>query len=179
MREHFAIIVDSREQAPFNFGPDVATVTGSLAAGDYSLVGLENHVAIERKSLPDLAACVSRERERFKRELQRLRAYRCRAVVVEGNIDAVMAHEYRARVHPNAVLGSIAAWQIRYSTGFIWAGEHAAAMTLRLLQAYFNYLLETLNALRPECTCSGSLRTANRATRQHEAYPPSRYFGAG
>ncbi|WP_241160230.1 hypothetical protein [Desulfovibrio sp. ZJ369] len=46
-------------------------VAGSLTVGDYSLEGLTDKVAVERKELPDLVQCLGRERERFERELQR------------------------------------------------------------------------------------------------------------
>ena len=76
------IIIDSREQHPFDFqGP---TQIGTLATGDYSIVGLEHLLAVERKSLDDLLACIGHERDRFKRELQRLRAYRFRMLVIEA-----------------------------------------------------------------------------------------------
>ena len=69
------VIVDSREQAPFPFrGPRYEGVTvemGALSVGDYSLAGLADRVAVERKSLPDLVMCLGRERERFERELAR------------------------------------------------------------------------------------------------------------
>ena len=64
------IIIDTREQAPFAFRHermDATTEPGTLAVGDYSLAGLEDRVAVERKSLPDLVMCLGRERERFER----------------------------------------------------------------------------------------------------------------
>ena len=49
------VIVDSREQAPFPFrGPRYEGVTvevGTLSVGDYSLAGLADKVAVERKEL--------------------------------------------------------------------------------------------------------------------------------
>ena len=68
------IVVDSREQCPFPFAHErygAKTKQGALTVGDYSLAGLEDKVAVERKSLPDLVACLGRERERFERELMR------------------------------------------------------------------------------------------------------------
>ncbi len=69
--EQITILIDTREQAPFAF-PGMSTEAATLRAGDYSAHGLENEVAVERKSLPDLVACIGRERERFKAELVRL-----------------------------------------------------------------------------------------------------------
>lgn len=55
----------------------------TLATGDYSLLGLESHVCIERKSREDFLGCVGRERERFDREIQRMLAYPVRVLLVE------------------------------------------------------------------------------------------------
>lgn len=66
------IVRDSRERTPFPFDDDkykgVILSEGSLTTGDYSIVGLENQVAVERKSLPDFVASISTGRERFERE---------------------------------------------------------------------------------------------------------------
>jgi hypothetical protein len=86
------IIIDTREQAPFEVTrfPNVETERGTLATGDYSLPGFEDCVAIERKSLDDLIACLQgSNRERFERELQRARHYNLFAVVVEASLDDV------------------------------------------------------------------------------------------
>ena len=68
------ILIDTREQAPFAFTHERYAGTtieaGTLDTGDYSLAGLTDLVAVERKSLPDLVACLGRERERFERELR-------------------------------------------------------------------------------------------------------------
>jgi len=83
------IIQDSREQAPYAFtGPRYEGVTvkvGTLQTGDYSLHGLTDKVAVERKSLPDLVQCLGRERDRFERELQRAAALAAFCVVVEAS----------------------------------------------------------------------------------------------
>ena len=67
--ENVCALVDTREQLPLFLSP-LRSVTTTLATGDYSVRGLENIVAIERKSLPDFLSCVGRERERFDREVQ-------------------------------------------------------------------------------------------------------------
>ena len=53
-------------------------------------------VAVERKTMDDLLACVGRERDRFKRELQRLRAYRFRLLVVEADAAVIEAGDWRS-----------------------------------------------------------------------------------
>ena len=49
---------------------DVTTEAGSLPPGDYFLEVYAKRVAVERKSLADLVACLSHERERIERELK-------------------------------------------------------------------------------------------------------------
>jgi len=129
------IIVDSREQNPFSFErqTDVEVIAGSLATGDYSLPGLEDMVAVERKSLDDLVGCLAGGgRERFERELSRGRALACFAVVVEAGFGELAGKQYRSRMNPHAAAQSVIAFQVRYKTPFIWAGS-------RLNAEYFTY----------------------------------------
>ena len=125
------IIVDSREQAPFPFrGPcyeGVSVEVGTLGTGDYSLAGLTDRVAVERKELPDLVACLGRERERFERELQRAAALDAFAVVVEASWQELASGQYRSRLNPHAACQSVLAFAGRYRVPFLFAGSRAAA----------------------------------------------------
>lgn len=120
------IIIDTREQVPWSFC-NLPNEPGTLAAGDYSVRGLTHLISIERKSLPDLLACVGRERDRFRRELARLRAYRFRCLVVEADYSTLERGEWRSKIQPASVLGSLAAWQCQYSLPVMLAGDHQAA----------------------------------------------------
>lgn len=82
--EALTALVDTREQNPYDLAP-LKCEPATLTTGDYSLKGLEHIVSIERKSLPDFLACCGKERERFQREVDRLRAYPVRAIVIETN----------------------------------------------------------------------------------------------
>ena len=80
----FQIVTDTREQHPFSFeGYPVEVKPRALPTGDYSLDGFEDRIAIERKAAGDLLSCMTGGRERFTRELERLRGYEAAAVVVE------------------------------------------------------------------------------------------------
>ena len=118
-------IVDSREQLPLHLAP-LKSIVGTLATGDYSVVGLEAVVAIERKSLPDLIACVGQERERFEREVQRLLAYPTRAIVVEAAWCELERGEWRSKVTPAAATGSCLGW-IAQGLPIVFAGTRPAA----------------------------------------------------
>jgi ERCC4-type nuclease len=65
--EQITVIVDRREQLPWSF-PHFRTAAGTLDAGDYSILGLEGIVAVERKSLNDLIGCCGHERPRSDHE---------------------------------------------------------------------------------------------------------------
>ncbi len=121
------VIIDTREQSPWDFPVDVARVREGLCTGDYSIRGLEGIVRIERKSIDDLAACCGRERDRFERELLRLRAFPRRAVVVEGSEDDIRHGRYASKIEPRSVLASIAAWASRYAVPFHLSTDAAAA----------------------------------------------------
>ncbi len=103
-------LIDSREQLPLDLPSLAPPVITTLSTGDYSVMGLTNVVAIERKSLEDLLSCVGQERERFDREVQRLLAYPVRALVIESGWQALERGEWRSKVSPQAAVGSVLGW---------------------------------------------------------------------
>ena len=125
------IVIDSREQLPFIFTGQryegVTTEPGALLIGDYSLAGLTDRVAVERKSLPDLIACLGRERDRFERELMRAAALDAFCVIVEADLATLLSGNYRSRLNPHAAAQSILAFTARYRVPFIFAGDRAGA----------------------------------------------------
>ncbi|MCL2122657.1 MAG: hypothetical protein FWH34_01060 [Desulfovibrionaceae bacterium] len=125
------ILIDSREQQPFTFQHEryfgVETEAGTLSVGDYSLAGLTDKVAVERKTLDDLLACLSRERERFERELQRAAAMDSFCVVVESSWTTLANGQYRCQMNPHAACQSVAAFMARYRIPFMFCGSRAGA----------------------------------------------------
>ena len=142
------ILIDTLEQAPLDFSrwPGVTVEVGTLNAGDYSLRGLEDRFALERKSLPDLMSSLTTGRERLTRELERLRGYELAALLVEGTLEQVARHEYRSKAAPESVLQTLAAWHVRYGVPTLWAGSPAgAAYMVRALARW--YLLDARKRL--------------------------------
>lgn len=124
------ILVDTREQRPFNFEHErygVQIQQGALTVGDYSLVGLTDKVAVERKELSDLVLCLGRERERFERELQRGAALDAFAVVVEASWADLAGGNFRSQLNPHAACQSTLAFMARYRVPFLFAGSRPAA----------------------------------------------------
>lgn len=128
-------IIDTREQTPFNLSP-MKIEAGTLNVGDYSVAGLESVVAIERKSLPDLVACCGRERERFQRELDRLRGWQVSAVVIESNWQEIEAGDWRSKLTPAQVQSSLASWIAQGHTIIMGENPETAAKITRGILFY-------------------------------------------
>jgi DNA excision repair protein ERCC-4 len=145
------LLVDSREQTPFPFTDYNCTVIpGTLTTGDYSVVGLENRCAVERKSLDDLLGClVGDGRDRFERELARGRGLDAFTVVVEASFQDVADGKYRSKMKPHAALQSILAFSSRYRTQFLFAGNRKGAeyATYHFLRHFLRDMRETLKAI--------------------------------
>jgi DNA excision repair protein ERCC-4 len=122
------IIVDSREQAPWEFSPEVAaTVRQALPTGDYSLAGLESTVAIERKSLADFIGSVIHDWARFRRELRRLSAMDVACIIVECNVGDILAKAYTSDVAPLSLIGRAHGILIDYAVPVLFAGPRPVA----------------------------------------------------
>lgn len=120
------IIIDSREQTPWRF-ENLPSARGALSTGDYSILGLESLIALERKSLDDLLGCVGRERDRFRAELQRMKAYPYRALVIEASAADLDRGEWRSKLQPAHVLGALSAWTMQFALPIWLGGDHATS----------------------------------------------------
>ena len=121
------IVVDTREQKPYRF---TRCQVKTLTTGDYSLVGLEDRVAIERKSAADLAGSLGSGRARFQRELERLAQLDYAAIVVEASLRQLLQPLLFSRMHPKAVVNSMLAWSVQYRMPVFFAGDRGARSDL-------------------------------------------------
>jgi hypothetical protein len=85
-----------------------------LYTGDYSVRGLEEVFAVERKSLADLAGSLTRERDRFMREMHRLRRYRFPYLLAIGDDMELSRLIAQGRLKLQQVEHSLRAIQSRY-----------------------------------------------------------------
>ena len=132
------IVVDTRESLPLGFP---GSTKKALATGDYSVVGMEERVAIERKTLGDFYTCVGRERARFERELERLAAMAYGAVVIETSLSEICHGTEFSRVHPMSAIGSIIAWSVKHRLPFFFAEnrQRCRSMVYHLLRKFWEY----------------------------------------
>ena len=136
------IAVDSREQKPYRFeGSEVK----NLLTGDYSIVGFEDRIAIERKTKPDAYASLGRNRARFQRELERLSRLDYAAIVVESSLKDFLQVPLFTKMNPRSAVCTLLAWSVRYRVFVFFASDrrHGRALTRQLLEKYWKYFMET------------------------------------
>jgi len=129
------ILIDTREQQPYEF--ENAEV-GTIPVGDYSILGLEDCIAIERKELNDLISCLTTDRERFERELFKGKALDYFALVIEASLSNLVNGNYRSEMNPESAIQSLLAFSVRYRLP-IWFCEsrkYAQRVTENLLCKY-------------------------------------------
>jgi DNA excision repair protein ERCC-4 len=116
------ILIDTREQRPLRFAPDLGVDCGvaKLDAGDYSVRGFTEHIALERKSVADLIGTLTKGRERFEAELDLLTQFRWKAILVEGRRGDVEAGIYRSLATPQSIIGSLRAIWMRWGVPTFW-----------------------------------------------------------
>ena len=135
--KQYTVVTDRREQLPYGF-PN--SVPGTLSAGDYSLLGHETEITIERKSLNDLFGTVGAGRARFERELAKLAGYKYAAIVIEGDLagmfDCPPSH---SQMTPQSVAASLIAWSIRFNVHVWFASSRAYgyAVTKHILDKFW------------------------------------------
>lgn len=135
----FTVVIDTREQLPYNFGPDVPVVRRAMVTGDYSIDGFEEIFAVERKSLEDLLKSITWDRARFKAEISRGNELGRFKVVIESDKQTVLNWDYQRNVHPNAVMGTLNEWARWNKVDFVWCGtrDRAQEATLDMLKDWW------------------------------------------
>lgn len=145
------IIIDTREQFPFQFsGYPVEVIGGALTAGDYSIPGFTDCVAVERKSLGDLISCLTSSRDRFTRELERLRGYESAVVVVEAGFYELAEGRYRSKLNPTSAVQSIISMMQAYRMPFFFAETRADAerFAFDFLRHYYRHAEDRYKAIQ-------------------------------
>lgn len=157
----FTVVIDTREQLPWDFagikadagqgGPTggnlvVPAVVSCLPAGDYSIHGYGGRVAVERKSKADLFGTIGQGRGRFVRELERLNEYESASVIVEAEISEIFGMPPpHSELRPKTVSRSVIAWQLRFPRVHWWflpGRKTAMAWAYRVLERWWKDVAE-------------------------------------
>ena len=129
------IIIDTREPLKTAYAFSQPTARKMLSAGDYSIQGYENKIAIERKTLDDFIQSVTKNKKRFYKELSRLAVYDFACIVVEGNINDVTEHDYKSLATPQSIRGQAIAIYLDFNIPVFWLADrqHSAEFTEAVL----------------------------------------------
>ena len=143
------IVVDSREQTPLPIARFECRV-GTLRTGDYSFCGAEEYFSVERKSIMDLVGCCGGDnRDRFERELHRLRGYHFARLLVVGTKEEIQAGKYRSSMAPSSVMSTLNAFEARYNVPVVFSPTPETAAKLVESWAWWvaRELVENVNQL--------------------------------
>jgi ERCC4-type nuclease len=117
------ICVDTREGNVPPFPEGVTLLRETMKTADYTSPALRTVAVVERKSVSDFCSTISFGRERFERELERMRSFRFKACVVEGDCSLVMRS---SGVHPHAILGTVASMTARWDCPVLFVPNEAS-----------------------------------------------------
>lgn len=179
----FAIAIDNSEKTPWKFD-DIAsnegskprplivpTVSKSLDTGDYSIVGFEQRITIERKSLGDLYGTLGSGRDRFERELERMASFEVAMVVIEADLLDIMTRPpEHSRVPPSAIQGSIIAYSQRFRNVKWWPlpnRDAAERWAFRQLDRFYRDYTTSLRLEAHSVHGLASVRTGNSVQPGH------------
>lgn len=130
-QDPFTIIIDTREQLPWEFGYH-STSNKKLDTGDYSIAGFEDVLAIERKrSVSEIANNLSEGR--FLDVLDRMSKIRYSFILLEFDLNDVLEYPHNSdipkklwsklRVSGNYILKRLVEIQMKYGIHIIFCGS--------------------------------------------------------
>lgn len=96
MKDNFTIIIDTREQQPWEFN-DFAVANRKLDTGDYSIEGLEDILCIERKkNISEIANNITESR--FKDVIDRMSKFKYSFLLIECDYSQLMNYPIGSEV---------------------------------------------------------------------------------
>jgi len=145
------VLVDTREKTPFPLcalHPNwiAREERATLKTGDYTVKGMENLLALERKTLADIVACTVTCRSRFLASCARLAKFQWKAILIEAAYEDIKGgfdqFDIPSEVHPNAVCGTLDAIEAKFGIPIIHASVYRNLATERAaswLSKHFTY----------------------------------------
>ena len=144
------VLVDTREQMPFDFSPFTAWFSGiekrALALGDYSVVGLEEACVVERKDLDDLIHSFTAERSVFVDRLRRMISYPHRLLVITATLSQIKSPYPHSWTNLNRIVQSLIALLAGLRVPFVTTENHELGEEIvasYLYQVHLYHWLET------------------------------------
>lgn len=139
--EQLNIIKDTREQNGYVF-EDHNVIVRKLETGDYSLENFESIITIERKQLFELYGNFGKDRERFLKEIERMRNIPYKFLIIEGNLDKFLEGNKFSKLSTKCLVGSLISLIFKHNIHIVFAGnkELAENITMNILRKAKKYL---------------------------------------
>lgn len=133
------IVRDTREKTGYWEFEKFEMVNAALKTGDYTIQGLEDVLCIERKrSVSEV--CFNITDDRFKRELERMKDFPYKFIILEFSIDDIMAYPVGSdipkfrwaslKIKGPFLMSALAQIQVKYGIHVIFAGDKNNAMLM-------------------------------------------------
>jgi ERCC4-type nuclease len=130
-KNDFTVIVDTREQQPWSFD-NYVKANKKLDTGDYSVEGLENLLAIERKkSINEIANNIVESR--FKDVIDRLSKIKYAYILLEFDLNNVLNYPIgsslpkhmwdKVKISPSFIMKHILEWQMFHNIKVMFCGS--------------------------------------------------------
>lgn len=144
------VLVDTREQNPFSFARFQGWFAGverrTLRVGDYTVAGLEESCAVERKDLSDLVHSFSVDRPNFVSRLRQMSRMPHPLLVVAAPLSQVKSRYAHSAVNPNQITQSLVAALAGLQVPFLCVDTHELGEEIVasfLYQVHLYHWLET------------------------------------
>ncbi|MBT3406546.1 hypothetical protein HN419_05265 [Candidatus Woesearchaeota archaeon] len=136
------IIIDTREQRDYSEEFDKLNIKyrrEKLPTGDYLL--WPKSCVVERKNLDDWICSITRDRDRFVKEIERGLLFDFFAIIIEADYYDIINGNYYANVPPNVILSTMLKWQVKYRIPIILTGtrQGGALAISKLFEGYLQY----------------------------------------
>jgi hypothetical protein len=153
MQNKYTIIRDTREKEGFgwNFPANdlfEKSITKKLDSGDYSLLGYEDKISIERKkNTSEIAKNIFEPR--FEKELIRLQDYSHSYIICEFTFNDLLTFPvnsgipknmwYKVKMTSKFLQSTISRYMVQYNTKIIFAGLYGKECAEQLFRSFINY----------------------------------------
>jgi ERCC4-type nuclease len=112
----FILKIDTREQIPLFDKPlkGLPIIRDTLKHGDYSIVGFENQICIERKQMSDFLSYVGSDRSNTKKKLEAMQLLTWKGLVIEEHWEELFFPKLYSAVHVESIRKSLVSFSIKY-----------------------------------------------------------------
>lgn len=143
MSRSFAVAIDTREKKPWELlDPKIIEhEVRKLDTGDYTVIGLEDKLCIDRKaSVSEIATNITQKR--FVKELERIKEFPHAFIIIEATAQELLDYPHssdlppkvknKIRINGKFLMKCLTKMQIKYGFNVIFAGDRDTAETIAI-----------------------------------------------